>query len=65
MSNKSLELGSCYLKKRKDSWVYRKPTHTGLILNFNAICTDSSQRGLILCLLNIAKHVLSSEDILI
>ena len=46
-----------------DSWVYRKPTHTGLMLNFKAICPDSWKRGLILCLLNIAKNVCSSEDL--
>ena len=30
---------------------------------FKAICPDSWKRGLILCLLNIAKHVCSSEDL--
>ena len=33
------------------------------MLNFKAICPDSWKRGLILCLLNIAKHVCSSEDL--
>ena len=38
-----------------DSWVYRKRTHTGLMLNFNAICPETWKGDLILCLLNIAK----------
>ena len=46
-----------------DSWVYRKPTPTGLMLNFKAICPDIWKRGLILCLLNIAKHVCSRKDL--
>ena len=44
-----------------DPWVYRKPIHTGLMLNFGAICPETWKRGLILCLLNIAKHICSND----
>ena len=44
-----------------DSWVYRKQTHTGQLLNFNALCPDKWKKGLILCLLNIAKRLCSSD----
>ena len=44
-----------------DSWVYRKPTHTGQMLNFSALCPDKWKRGLILCLLNIGKRICSNE----
>merc|ERR1711867_120262 len=46
-----------------DSWVYRKPTHTGLMLNFSTICPETWKRGLILCLLNIAKHICSNDEL--
>ena len=44
-----------------DSWVYRKPTHTGQMLNFSAMCPDKWKRGLILCLLNIGKRICSND----
>ena len=44
-----------------DSWVYRKQTHTGQLLNFTAACPDKWKKGLIICLLNIAKRLCSSE----
>ena len=44
-----------------DSWVYRKPTHTGQMLNFSAMCPDKWKRGLILCMLNIGKRICSTE----
>ena len=40
-----------------DSWVYRKPTHTGLMLNYTAMAPDSWKRGFICCLLNIAQKL--------
>ena len=46
-----------------DSWVYRKPSHTNLMLNFNAICPETWKRSLILCLLNIAKHICSNDEL--
>ena len=40
--------------------VYRKETHTGVFLNFNAAAPNQWKRGLILCLLNRAKSICSS-----
>ena len=40
--------------------VYRKETHTGVLLNFNAVAPTQWKRGLILCLLNRAKMICSS-----
>ena len=36
-------------------WVWRKPTNTGLLLNFNAICPQTWKSSLIMCLLLRAK----------
>ena len=44
-----------------DTWVYRKPTNTNLILKFNALCPTKWKSGLILCFLNQAKRICSSE----
>ena len=44
-----------------DTWVYRKPTNTNLILNFNALCPTKWKSGLILCFLNQAKRICSSD----
>ena len=44
-----------------DTWVYRKPTNTNLILNFNALCPTKWKSGLILCFLNRAKRICSSD----
>ena len=46
-----------------DSCIYRKPTHTGQMLHFKALCPDSWKRGLILCLLNIAKRLCSNDNL--
>ena len=35
-----------------DTWVYRKPTNTNLIFNFNTLCPTKWKSGLILCFLN-------------
>ena len=44
-----------------DTWVYRKPTNTNLILNVNALCPTKWKSGLILCFLNRAKRIFSSD----
>ena len=44
-----------------DTWIYRKPTNTNLILNFNALCSAKWKSGLILCFLNRAKRICSSD----
>ena len=41
--------------------VYRKPTNTNLILNFNALCPTKWKSGLIPCFLNRAKRMCSSD----
>ena len=35
-----------------DSWVWRKKTHTGVLLNYTAIAPSKWKFGLIICLLN-------------
>ena len=40
--------------------IYRKQTHTNLLLNFNAICPINWKSGLIICLLNRAKIICSA-----
>ena len=40
--------------------IYRKQTHTNLLLNFNAICPINWKSGLIICLLNRAKIICST-----
>ena len=37
--------------------VFRKKTHTGLLLNFNAVCPKTWKCGLIFCLLNRAYNI--------
>ena len=44
-----------------ESWVYRKKTHTGVLLNFSAVVPDIWKTGLIMCLLNQAKIISSSD----
>ena len=44
-----------------DTWMWRKTTHTGLLLNFDALCPLTWKSGLILCLLNRAKAICSSK----
>ena len=46
-----------------DSWVYRKKTHTGVMLNYSAIVPVNWKKGLILCLLNIAKKICSTPSL--
>ena len=44
-----------------DYSIYRKKTHTGVFMNFTAIVPTKWKFGLILCLLNTAKTVCTSE----
>ena len=45
------------------SSVWRKPTHTGVILNYHAVCPLKWKSGLITCLLNRAKTICSTESL--
>ena len=44
-----------------DTWTWRKPSNTGLLLNFNAFCPKIWKKGLISCLLNRAKITCSTD----
>ena len=44
-----------------ESWVWRKKTNIGVILNYNKICPKSSKTGLIMCLLKRAKTICSDN----
>ena len=44
-----------------DSWVWRKKTHTGVMLNYNAIAPTKWKFGLIICLLNRIWDICSSR----
>ena len=44
-----------------DTYTWRKPTNTGLLLNFYAFCPQKWKSGLILCLLHRAKLICSSK----
>ena len=44
-----------------NSWVYRKKTHTGVLLNFSAIVPGSWKTGLVMCLLHQAQSICSNE----
>ena len=46
-----------------ETCVWRKPTNTGVLLNFNAICPTSWKTGLITCLLHRAKFVCSNSEL--
>ena len=46
-----------------DTCVWRKPTNTGLLLNFSALCPNSWKSGLIMCLLHRAKNICSSTKV--
>ena len=47
-----------------DTWTWRKTTHSGFLLNFNALHPLKWKSGLILCLLNRAKGICSSKLLL-
>ena len=44
-----------------DSWVYRKKTHTGVLLNYSAVVPGGWKTGLVMCLLHQAKTICSNE----
>ena len=46
-----------------DTWVFRKNTDTGVMLNFNAVVPNAWKVGLIRCLLNTGKQICSSETL--
>ena len=43
--------------------IWRKPTHTGVLLNFSAACPEQWKTGLIICLLKRAKTICSTDNI--
>ena len=55
----TLKLGS--MKQGLILGYTKKPTNTNLILNFNALCPTKWKSGLILCSLNRAKRICSSD----
>ena len=46
-----------------DTWVFRKKTDTGVLLNFNAMVPNVWKVGLIRCMLNTGKQICSSEEL--
>ena len=46
-----------------NTWTWRKTTHSGLLLNFEALCSLKWKSDLILCLLNWAKAICSSKSL--
>ena len=44
-----------------DTWVFRKKTHTGVLLNFSACVPNSWKTGLIKCMLYSAKLICSTD----
>ena len=46
-----------------DTWVFRKKTHTGVMLNLTAVVPNIWKIGLIKCMLNSAKTICSSEEL--
>ena len=46
-----------------DSCMWRKPTNTGLLLNFHSICPTTWKSGLIKCLLHHAKYICSNYSL--
>ena len=46
-----------------ETWIYRKPTNTNLILNFTAMCPTKWKSGLISCLRNRVKRICSSNSL--
>ena len=45
------------------SWIWRKPTHTGVFLNFKAICPLKWKSNLISCMLNRANNICSNHQL--
>ena len=46
-----------------NTWVWRKPTNTGLLLNFNANCVQTWKSSLIMRLLHRAKKICSNDSL--
>ena len=46
-----------------DTWVWQKPTNTGLFLNFKAVCPLNWKSGLISCMLYCAKIICSNDTL--
>ena len=46
-----------------DTWVFRKKTHTNVMLNFTAVVPTVWKTGLIKCLLNNARKICSSDEL--
>ena len=46
-----------------ETQIWKKPTHTGVLLNLNAVCPEQWKTGLILCLLKRAKTIYSIDNI--
>ena len=46
-----------------DTWVWRKSTNTGLLMNFNALCPKTWKQGLINCFLHRAKNICSTNTL--
>ena len=44
-----------------NTWIWRKPTNTGLLLNFNANCPQTWKSSLIMCLLHRAKNICPND----
>ncbi len=65
--NHSLSFLDCLVRKNSDcsfsTTVYRKPTYTGLMLNFCSVCPVFWKRGLVKCLLNRAYKICSSTSL--
>ena len=43
--------------------IWRKPTHTGVLLNFSVACPEQWKTGLIICLLKRANTICSTDNI--
>ena len=50
-------------KQDVDTWVWRKPTSTGLFLNFDAICPLKGRSGLVMRMLHSAKIICSDDNL--
>ena len=46
-----------------DTWVYRKSTHTNVLLNFNALVSMKWKTGLIFCLIHHASSICLKREL--
>ena len=58
-----LDVGIIISENNVDTWVWRKPTNTGLFLNFAAICPIKWKSGLVFCVLHRVKLISSSDSL--